>query len=102
MGTKLAIVHPGEVLREEYLVPMRLTFYAVAAALGVSRPRVERLTREATPVIADTALRLAKHFKTCSPFRTGLQRNMIWKRLKSDWHRRSRRSSLMERHKNES
>jgi addiction module HigA family antidote len=73
MAKKLAPVHPGEVLREEYLVPMRLTPYAVAAALGVPRTRIERLAREETPVTADTALRLGKFFKTTPAFWMGLQ-----------------------------
>ncbi len=73
MAKKLAPVHPGEVLREEYLVPMRLTSYAVAAALGVPRTRIERLAREETPVTADTALRLGKFFKTTPAFWMGLQ-----------------------------
>lgn len=56
MGKKLAPVHPGEVLREEFLEPMKLTPYSVAAKLGVPRTRIERLAGEQTPVTADTAL----------------------------------------------
>jgi len=65
---KLSPVHPGEVLREEFLVPMNLTPYAVAQACGVPRTRIERLAREETPVTADTALRLSKFFDTTPPF----------------------------------
>jgi addiction module HigA family antidote len=54
---RLPPVHPGEVLREDFLKPMRLTPYAVAQACGVPRTRVERLARQETPVTADTALR---------------------------------------------
>ena len=54
---KLPPVHPGEILREEFLVPMNLSPYAVARAIGVPRTRIERLAREETPVTADTALR---------------------------------------------
>jgi antitoxin HigA-1 len=70
---KLAPVHPGEVLREEFLVPMNLSAYAVARAIGVPRTRIERLSREETPVTADTALRLAKYFGTTAAFWMGLQ-----------------------------
>jgi addiction module HigA family antidote len=55
----LAPVHPGEILREEFLVPLDTSPYALAAALHVPRTRVERLVREETPVTPDTALRLA-------------------------------------------
>jgi antitoxin HigA-1 len=68
MTRKLAPVHPGEILREEFLTPLRLTPYGVAKALGVPRTRVERLAREETPVTADTALRLARYFGTTAAF----------------------------------
>ena len=70
---KLAPVHPGEVLREEFLVPMKLTPYAVARAVGVPRTRIERLAREETPVTADTALRLARFFDTSPAFWMNMQ-----------------------------
>ena len=73
MTRKLAPVHPGEILREEFLTPLRLTPYGVAKALGVPRTRVERLAREETPVTADTALRLARYFGTTAAFWINLQ-----------------------------
>jgi antitoxin HigA-1 len=73
MTRKLAPVHPGEILREEFLTPLRLTPYGVAKALGVPRTRVERLAREETPVTADTALRLARYFGTTAAFWVNLQ-----------------------------
>ena len=48
MAKKLPAIHPGEVLREEFLGPMKLTPYAVAKAIGVPRTRIERLAREVT------------------------------------------------------
>jgi addiction module HigA family antidote len=59
---KLPPVHPGEVLREDYLVPMKLTAYALAKAIGVPRTRIERLAAEQTAMTADTALRLGRYF----------------------------------------
>jgi addiction module HigA family antidote len=73
MAKKLAPVHPGEVLREEFLGPMQLTPYAVAKAIGVPRTRIERLAREDTPLTADTALRLSRYFGTSATFWMGLQ-----------------------------
>ena len=70
---KLATVHPGEVLRKEFLVPMKLTSYAVAHAIGVPRTRIERLAREEGPVTADTALRLARFFGTSPAFWMNMQ-----------------------------
>lgn len=57
-------IHPGEILREEFLVPMGLTPYALAKALGVPRTRIERVVREEQPITSDTALRLARYFGT--------------------------------------
>jgi len=71
--TKLAPVHPGEILREEFLTPMGLTPYRVAKALGVRRTRIERLAREETAVTADMALRLARYFGTTAAFWINLQ-----------------------------
>jgi addiction module HigA family antidote len=73
MAKRLAPVHPGEVLREEFLKPMRLTGYAVARACGVPRTRIERLAREETPVTADTALHLARYFATTPELWMGMQ-----------------------------
>jgi addiction module HigA family antidote len=73
MTKKLAPIHPGEILREEFLAPLKLTPYAVAAAIDVPRTRVERLARGETPVSADIALRLGKFFKTEAAFWMNLQ-----------------------------
>jgi antitoxin HigA-1 len=62
MSRKLPPVHPGKILREEFLVPLNLSPYSVSKALGVPRTRIERQAREAVAVTADTALRLAAFF----------------------------------------
>ena len=66
-------VHPGEVLRDEFLEPLELSPYAVAKAIGVPRTRIERLARGETSVTADTALRLARWFGTTPEFWMNLQ-----------------------------
>ncbi|WP_312016748.1 HigA family addiction module antitoxin [Bradyrhizobium japonicum] len=73
MAKKLPPIHPGEILREEFLIPLKLTPYAVAAALNVPRTRIERIAREEKPVTADTALRLGKFFKTGAAFWMNIQ-----------------------------
>ena len=73
MAKRLPPVHPGEVLREEFLQPMKLTPYTVAKACGIPRTRIERLAREETPISADTALRLARYFGTTPTFWMGMQ-----------------------------
>jgi addiction module HigA family antidote len=66
-------LHPGEILREEFLKPMQLTPYRVAKACGVPRTRIERIAREELGITADTALRLAKFFGTSVGFWMNLQ-----------------------------
>jgi antitoxin HigA-1 len=73
MARKLPAVHPGEILREDFLRPMNLTPYAVARAIGVPRTRIERLANEQTAVTADTALRLARYLRTSPSFWMGIQ-----------------------------
>ncbi|GJE57214.1 MULTISPECIES: HigA family addiction module antitoxin [Methylobacterium] len=55
-------MHPGEVLREDFMVPLGLSAYAVAKACGVPRTRIERIAREEMGITADTALRLGRYF----------------------------------------
>ena len=55
-------MHPGEVLREEFMTPLGLTPYAIAKACGVPRTRIERIAREEMGISADTALRLGRYF----------------------------------------
>jgi len=76
MAKKLAPMHPGEVLREEFLIPLGMSAGALAKACGVPRTRVERLANEETGVTADTGLRLAKVFGT-SP--------EVWLNLQNDF-----------------
>jgi addiction module HigA family antidote len=66
-------IHPGEILREEYLVPLGLKPYTLAKKLHVPRTRIERLVSETTPVTPDTALRLAKFFGTTPRFWMNMQ-----------------------------
>lgn len=84
MAKRLPPIHPGEVLREEFLVPMKLSPYAVARACGVPRTRIERLAREETPVTADTALRLARYFGTSAEFWMGMQAQYDLERAKDE------------------
>ncbi len=55
-------VHPGEILREDYLVPLGMSANALAKSLNVPAPRVNDVVRERRGVTADTAMRLARYF----------------------------------------
>lgn len=67
-------IHPGEMLRTEFMEPLGLTAGKMAKALGVPRTRIERVMREETGLTADTAIRLARYFKMSEGFWLNLQK----------------------------
>jgi addiction module HigA family antidote len=73
MAKNLPPMHPGEVLREELLIPLGVSAGAVAKACGVRRTRIERVANEETPITADTALRLGKALGTSAQLWLDLQ-----------------------------
>ena len=73
MAKRLAPMHPGEVLREEFLLPLGLSAGALAKTCGIPRTRIERLSSEQTGVTTDTALRLSKAFGTSPELWLNLQ-----------------------------
>jgi addiction module HigA family antidote len=66
-------IHPGEILREEFMAPMGLSANALAIALRVPAPRINDIARERRAISADTALRLSRYFGTSAEFWLGLQ-----------------------------
>ena len=73
MDKKLAPVHPGEVLLEEFLKPMGLSQNHLALKIGVPARRINEIVLGKRRVTADTALRLARYFGTTAKFWLGLQ-----------------------------
>ena len=68
-------IHPGEILREEYLVPLDLSSNALAQAIGVPANRITEIVAEKRSVTADTALRLARALGTTPEFWLNLQQS---------------------------
>src|ERR1700753_4354314 len=66
-------MHPGEMLREEFLVPLSLTAGRLAKACDVPRTRIERIVNEEIGISADTAVRLGKVLGTSAEFWLNLQ-----------------------------
>ena len=66
-------IHPGEILREEFLVPLGMTAHALALELKVPAPRINDIVRERRAITPDTALRLARYFGTTPQFWMNLQ-----------------------------
>lgn len=76
MVRKLRPMHPGEVLREEFLVPLKVSAGGLAKACGLPRTRIERIANEQSGMTADTALRLAKALGTTA---------QLWLNLQTDY-----------------
>ncbi len=70
---KLAPIHPGEILRGEFMQPLGLSQNALARALSVPPRRINEIVLEQRGITADTALRLARYFGNSAEFWTGLQ-----------------------------
>ena len=73
MSKKLPNIHPGEILAEEFLVPLGLSQNALARALGVPPRRINEIVLGKRSVTADTALRLARYFGNSPGFLMALQ-----------------------------
>ncbi len=71
--TKLANIHPGEVLLEEFLKPLELTAYRLSKDIGIPQTRTSQIIKGNRRITADTALRLGKYFGTSAKFWLGLQ-----------------------------
>lgn len=70
---RLAPVHPGEVLREDFLAPLGVTQYRLAKSLSVPARRINEIVHGKRAITADTALRLARFFGTSERFWLNLQ-----------------------------
>ena len=89
---KLKNIHPGEVLLEEFLLPMELSQNRIAREIGVPPRRINEIVHGKRAITADTALRLARYFGMSEAFWMGLQadydleeaRNRLGKRLETE------------------
>ncbi len=83
-GTPAWRIHPGEILREEFLKPMNISAYELAKRLHVPAPRVNDIVLEKRGISPDTALRLARFFGTTEQFWLNLQDAFEVSRLKAE------------------
>lgn len=71
--SRLKNIHPGEILKEEFLNPLGISAYKLSQAIGVPQTRTSQILKGRRRITADTALRLSKYFGTSSRFWLGLQ-----------------------------
>ena len=72
-SNKIAPIHPGEILLEEFLQPLKLSQYRLAKDLSVSPRRINEIVHGKRAITADSALRLARYFETTDRFWINLQ-----------------------------
>lgn len=70
---KLKNIHPGEILREEFLIPMEISAYRLAKETFLPQTRISEIIKGKRRITADTAIRFAKYFGTSAKFWLGLQ-----------------------------
>ncbi|MFY9310841.1 MAG: HigA family addiction module antitoxin [Bacteroidia bacterium] len=70
---KLKNIHPGEVLQEEFLLPMGISAYKLAKAVGIPQTRISEIVKGKRRITADTALRFSRYFGNSAKFWLGLQ-----------------------------
>lgn len=70
---KLKNIHPGEILQEEFLIPMEISAYRLAKETFLPQTRISEIIKGNRRITADTALRFSKYFGTSAKFWLGLQ-----------------------------
>jgi addiction module HigA family antidote len=70
---KLKNIHPGEVLQEEFLIPLEISAYRLSKDIGIPQTRISEILKGNRRVTANTALRLSKYFGNSAKFWLGLQ-----------------------------
>jgi addiction module HigA family antidote len=70
---RLENIHPGEILREEFLTPMEITAYRLSKDIDIPQTRISQILKGKRRITADTALRLSVYFGNSAKFWLGLQ-----------------------------
>jgi addiction module HigA family antidote len=70
---KLDNIHPGEILKEEFMIPLEITAYRLSKDLGIPQTRISEILKGRRRISADTALRLSRYFGNSAKFWLGLQ-----------------------------
>lgn len=73
MNKKIRNIHPGEVLAEEFLIPLKISAYKLSRDIGIPQTRTSQIIKGNRRISADTALRLSKYFGNSARFWLGLQ-----------------------------
>lgn len=92
---KLKNIHPGEILQEEFLLPLGLSAYKLSKDIGIPQTRVSEIIKGNRRITADTALRLSKYFGNSAKFWLGLQDDFD---IEEEEQRKSKELNLIEQY----
>ena len=85
--TKLKNIHPGEILKEEFLIPFQISAYKLSKDIDIPQTRISEIIKGNRRITADTALRLSRYFGNTAKFWLGLQDDFdIEEQQASDHH----------------
>ena len=90
---KLKNIHPGEILQEEFLLPLGLSAYKLSKDVGIPQTRISEIIKGNRRITADTALRLSKYFGNSAKFWLGLQNDFD---IEEEQQLKSKELSLIE------
>ncbi len=93
---KLENIHPGEVLREEFMIPLDITAYRLSKDLRIPQTRISEILKGRRRISADTAVRLSKYFGNSAKFWLGLQNDYD---LEEEYDSRKREFQKIKRRK---
>lgn len=92
---KIKNIHPGEILQQEFLVPLGLSAYKLSKDIGIPQTRVSEIIKGNRRITADTALRLSKYFGNSAKFWLGLQDDFD---IEEEEQHKSKELSLIEQY----
>ncbi|MEO8210010.1 MAG: HigA family addiction module antitoxin [bacterium] len=95
---KLKNIHPGEILSEEFLIPLKISASRLAKDIEISQSRLSEIIKGKRGITADTALRLSKYFGNTPKFWLGLQNDFT---LEEELHLRDKEINKIKPHKSD-
>ncbi|MCX6304131.1 MAG: HigA family addiction module antitoxin [Bacteroidetes bacterium] len=93
---KLGNIHPGEVLQEEFLVPMGITAYRLSLDIDIPQTRISEIIKGNRRITADTAIRLSNYFGNSAKFWLGLQNDFD---VEEEMKKRGKEFKAIKKHK---
>jgi antitoxin HigA-1 len=93
---KLKNIHPGEVLSEEFLIPMNISAYRLSKDISIPQTRVSEILKGNRRITADTAIRLSKYFGNSATFWLGIQNDFD---IEEEMNRKQNEFQMIKKHK---